>query len=487
MRGIGRFVIAIVQALIIGAMIAVPLTASQAPLFNPTSGTLSGLSMVQNQNNANDALATCNAGGSAPGTQFLSGAASNSDCWDDTSTTGWIKRRVYMGGAWVVTAYYDLTNAPNSLYTGIVGGGAINSVASATTTDLCSVNPAYLNISGTTAITGFGSTCPTGTWKRLQFSGALTLTYNAATLILPGGANITTAAGDTVDAVALGSGNWIVTSYQRATGVSPGAASLSGTDQTLSGGANVTANNFGTVSSGTATVDCGRSPLQYLTDNGAFTLAAPANDGSCALLVTNGSSAGTITFSGFTVGANVGDPLTTTNTNKFMVSIMHQRHRDLHHQGAAMRKALALVAAVALAALPASAQVGPIVGGVPLPLNPANLYCTGGTITTSGNTRIHSFISGGTLNCVGSGSVTYLVVGGGGGGACQNGGGGGAGGFKSATAQLISGSYTVTIGAGGAAINCGSGTTGNDGSPSSLGSLVTRTAAAAAATTASRA
>jgi hypothetical protein len=322
MRGIGRFVIAIVQASIIGAMIALPLAASQAPLFNPTSGTLSGLSMVQNQNNANDALATCNAGGSAPGAQFQSGAPSNSDCWDDTSTTNWIKRRVYMGGAWVVTAYYDLTNAPNSLYTGIVGGGAINSVASTTTTDLCSVNPAYLGISGTTGITGFGSTCPTGTWKRMQFSGALTLTYNATSLILPGGANITTGAGDTADAVALGSGNWIVTSYQRATGVPPGAASLSATDQTVSGGANVTSFNIGTVSSGTTTIDCGKSPLQYLTNGGAFTLGPPANDGSCLVLITNGGSAGAVNTSAFTVGANVGDVVDTVNGHKFMISIV---------------------------------------------------------------------------------------------------------------------------------------------------------------------
>ncbi len=214
-RSLGRLAIAAVQAAIVAAMLALPLGASQAPLFNPTSGTLSGLSMVQNQNNANDALATCNSGGSPPSTQFLSGAASNSDCWDDTSTAGWIKRRIWMNGTFVATAFYDLAN---SLYTGIVGGGAVNTVASAATTDLCAVNPAYLVISGTTTITGFGATCQTGAWKRIQFAGALTLTYNATTLILPTGASIVTAAGDTADAVALGSGNWIVTDYQRATG-----------------------------------------------------------------------------------------------------------------------------------------------------------------------------------------------------------------------------------------------------------------------------
>jgi hypothetical protein len=99
------------------------------------------------------------------------------------------------------------------------------------------------------------------------------------------------------------------------------AGNLATTDMTLSGGANVTSNNLGTISSGTTTVDCGLGPLQYFTDNGAFTLAAPSNDGSCIVLDTNGASAGTITFSGFSVGANTGDAIDTTNGHKFSISI----------------------------------------------------------------------------------------------------------------------------------------------------------------------
>jgi hypothetical protein len=106
-----------------------------------------------------------------------------------------------------------------------------------------------------------------------------------------------------------------------AAGVTGTAAILTVADQTLSGGANVTAANLGTKSSGTTTIDCGTVPLQYLTNGGAFTLAAPASDGSCILQVTNNGSAGSITFSGFTVGSNTGASLTTTSTNKFMISI----------------------------------------------------------------------------------------------------------------------------------------------------------------------
>jgi hypothetical protein len=92
-------------------------------------------------------------------------------------------------------------------------------------------------------------------------------------------------------------------------------------DQTLSGGANVTSSSQGTKSSGTFTVDCGASPLQYIVNGGAFTLAAPANDGSCIVRSLNNGSAGAITFSGFTVGSNTGDALTTTNTNAFAIQI----------------------------------------------------------------------------------------------------------------------------------------------------------------------
>ena len=98
-------------------------------------------------------------------------------------------------------------------------------------------------------------------------------------------------------------------------------ASLVNQDQTLSGGANVTSNNLGTVTSGTVTIDCGKSPLQYLTDGGTFTIAAPANDGSCMILITNTVGAVAPTFSGFTSEANHGDAFDTTSGHKFTVTI----------------------------------------------------------------------------------------------------------------------------------------------------------------------
>jgi hypothetical protein len=52
----------------------------------------------------------------------------------------------------------------------------------------------------------------------LVFAGALTFTHNATSLILPGGANITTAAGDVAWVESLGAGNWKCLVYQKADG-----------------------------------------------------------------------------------------------------------------------------------------------------------------------------------------------------------------------------------------------------------------------------
>lgn len=104
----------------------------------------------------------------------------------------------------------------------------------------------------------------------------------------------------------------------------PGTSSTvltTGNTATLTVGFTFTANNIGTVSSGTTTPAPASGNYQYLTNNGAFTLAAPSSDCAIDILVTNGASAGAITFSGFTVGSTTGSALTTTNTNKFIISI----------------------------------------------------------------------------------------------------------------------------------------------------------------------
>jgi hypothetical protein len=103
--------------------------------------------------------------------------------------------------------------------------------------------------------------------------------------------------------------------------LSSACMTLSGASQAFTGGLHITAYSIGTVSSGTTTIDCGNGPLQYLTNGGAFTLAAPSNDSDCIVETVNNGSAGTITFSGFSVGSSTGDTLDTTNAHKFFINI----------------------------------------------------------------------------------------------------------------------------------------------------------------------
>jgi hypothetical protein len=95
---------------------------------------------------------------------------------------------------------------------------------------------------------------------------------------------------------------------------------LSGS-QTITGGFRFTAYNLGTISSGSVQFDAYNGNYQFYTNNGAHTWLAPANDCAIDILVTNGASAGSISVSGFTVGANIGDPITPTNGQRFIVSM----------------------------------------------------------------------------------------------------------------------------------------------------------------------
>jgi len=73
------------------------------------------------------------------------------------------------------------------------------------------------------------------------------------------------------------------------------------------------------------------------------------------------------------------------------------------------------------------------------------IVATGGTITTCGDYKIHTFTGPGTF-CVSAGSgavVDYIVVAGGGGGGTGRGGGGGAGGYRESSGTA-SGCYTAS-------------------------------------------
>lgn len=90
-------------------------------------------------------------------------------------------------------------------------------IASAATTDIGAATGNFVHVTGTTTITGFG-TVAAGARRLVVFDGALALTHNATSLILPTGANITTAAGDAALCVSegLAIGAWLSTSERTA-------------------------------------------------------------------------------------------------------------------------------------------------------------------------------------------------------------------------------------------------------------------------------
>jgi hypothetical protein len=76
----------------------------------------------------------------------------------------------------------------------------------------------YFDVTGTTTITSINTTGGVGTLIKLHFDDALILTHHATDLILPGGANITTAAGDEAEFIEYATGDYRCTNYSKASG-----------------------------------------------------------------------------------------------------------------------------------------------------------------------------------------------------------------------------------------------------------------------------
>lgn len=102
---------------------------------------------------------------------------------------------------------------------------------------------------------------------------------------------------------------------------------------------------------------------------------------------------------------------------------------------------------------------------------------SGGTETTVGSDKVHTFTSNGTLTVTGSGTVSILVVGGGqagngvGSGTSYGGGGGGGGEvYYSSSYTLSAGTYNITIGGGGIG---GLNSMGGNGGDTTVGTLIT--------------
>ena len=129
------------------------------------------------------------------------------------------------------------------------------------------------------------------------------------------------------------------------------------------------------------------------------------------------------------------------------------------------------------------------------------IIATGGTVTCSGNDKIHTFTGPGTFcvsslaSCAANNLVSYMVIAGGASGGSDAGGGGGAGGFRETkspatpyTASPLDGyptpgnritvtatSFPITVGAGGAATAAACGPSADRGNPGSNSTFSTIT------------
>ena len=184
--------------------------------------------------------------------------------------------------------------------------GTLTSIASATTTDIGAQLSNFLQVTGTTTITSFGTNYNGP--RFLIFSGALLLTHSA-TLVLPGAANITTVANDCAIAIPI-SGGWQVVAYQRASGLfalsgaNSDITSLSGLTTALSRAQGGTGNTVGagvqiqpisaSVAANAMTISASALSLDFRSATlGSGTVAAvtgtPAN-----LVISSGSTLGTV-------------------------------------------------------------------------------------------------------------------------------------------------------------------------------------------------
>lgn len=117
----------------------------------------------------------------------------------------------------VIQVLYDATLGAFHLITTPQGASAaFANLASAGTTDLGSISSRKVIVTGTATITSFGSAASTSNpVYDIRFAAGAILTHNGTSLILPGAANILTAANDYAQAIYLGSGNWQVVNFQR--------------------------------------------------------------------------------------------------------------------------------------------------------------------------------------------------------------------------------------------------------------------------------
>lgn len=148
--------------------------------------------------------------------------------WYNTTTKGVY---FYDGAADIYLYTLDTTN---HWMNPPIGGGTAT-IASSATVDLGSVAPAAITITGTSAISSFGTSMLQGQIKVVIFQSGLTLSYNGTSMVLPGGVDLAVEAGSSALVLCTSTGNYRVLSYQTLSGSGDAIASNTGLVNTTGG------------------------------------------------------------------------------------------------------------------------------------------------------------------------------------------------------------------------------------------------------------
>lgn len=282
--------------------------ASNASLFSPTTGTVSGLQLTNNYNSALDALNTKNSGSSAPANQ-LSGSASLFNEWCNTASAPY-PCGIWDGAQYLNRLYVDPTN--HIPITPIGGGTA--TLTAASTTDLWSVPQNFITISGNTAITQFASAdAVPGQQKFVCFTGTPTLTQGTPLNLPNNGSNITVTANDCAVVTASGTTNVNVGPYQRANGtplatgaVNVGASSLNNSALAFTVPTNMQINTSVGSSALTITVEGNGSTAYSSSNPGLFAFRDATLANGDPVIVSQQSNLTFTIASGNTMGCQSG-------------------------------------------------------------------------------------------------------------------------------------------------------------------------------------
>ncbi len=275
-----------------------------AGLLRFNNATQASATVLFIDNQTSDAVSMTTLYASLPQTGFITlSSASDPTKWRNykitavTSATGYYKFTVVSQAGNVAFANGDSirvlidADANTGGFTGGTLTSALNeapaaTIASASTVNIGAAAANTVSITGTTTITAFDSIAD-GAVRRLVFAGALTLTHNGTSLILPGSANITTAAGDSADFLSLGSGNWRCVKYHRANGTPISAGGI--------------AQNSQSTAYTLVLTDANKHILHPSADTTARTFTIPANSSvafeiGTAVTFVNQNAAGVVTI-----------------------------------------------------------------------------------------------------------------------------------------------------------------------------------------------